>query len=98
MAAQHAADVAAIRQQVDKLVEAIRAMDLEGLKPIYAPDIVSFDVQRRCSALEQRENGKTGHTPSHYSSIRSVLRFATSRSPWAVTWHSRTASIGSAGR
>jgi len=45
MAAQHAADVAAIRQQVDKLVEAIRAMDLEGLKPIYAPDIVSFDVQ-----------------------------------------------------
>jgi ketosteroid isomerase-like protein len=38
-------DEAVIRQRIDKLVEAIRAMDLEGLKPFYAPDIVSFDVQ-----------------------------------------------------
>jgi len=44
MATQHAVDEASIRQQIDKLVEAIRAMDLEGVKPIYAPDIVSFDV------------------------------------------------------
>jgi len=44
MATQHAVDEANIRQQIDKLVEAIRAMDLEGVKPIYAPDIVSFDV------------------------------------------------------
>jgi len=44
MATQHAVDEAGIRQQIDKLVEAIRAMDLEGVKPIYAPDIVSFDV------------------------------------------------------
>ena len=45
MATQHAADEAAIRQQIDRLAEAIRARDLEGLKPIYAPEIVSFDVQ-----------------------------------------------------
>jgi len=45
MATQHAVDEAAIRQQIDKLLEKIRAMDLEGVKPmIYAPDIVSFDV------------------------------------------------------
>ncbi len=44
MATQHAVDEASIRQQIDKLVEAIRSMDLEGVKPIYAPDIVSFDV------------------------------------------------------
>ena len=44
MATQHAVDEAAIRQHIDKLVEAVRAGDLEGLKPIYAPDIVSFDV------------------------------------------------------
>ena len=44
MATQHAVDEAGIRQQIDKLVEAIRAMDLEGVKPIYAPDIVSFDI------------------------------------------------------
>lgn len=45
MATQHAIDEARIRQRIDKLVEAIRAMDLEGVKSIYAPDIVSFDVE-----------------------------------------------------
>jgi ketosteroid isomerase-like protein len=44
MATQHASDEADIRQRIDKLVEAIRTMDLEGLKSIYAPHIVSFDV------------------------------------------------------
>jgi ketosteroid isomerase-like protein len=44
MATQHAADEADIRQRIDKAVEAIRAMDLEGVKPMYAPDIVSFDI------------------------------------------------------
>lgn len=44
MATQHPVDEARIRQQIDKLVEAIRAMNLEGVKSIYAPDIVSFDV------------------------------------------------------
>jgi uncharacterized protein (TIGR02246 family) len=45
VATQHAIDEARIRQRIDKLVEAIRAMDLEGVKSIYAPDIVSFDVE-----------------------------------------------------
>jgi len=44
MATQHASDEADIRERIDKLVEAIRAMDLEGLKSMYAPNIVSFDV------------------------------------------------------
>ena len=44
MATQHASDEADIRERIDKLVEAIRAMDLEGLKLMYAPNIVSFDV------------------------------------------------------
>jgi ketosteroid isomerase-like protein len=44
MATQHGIDEADIRRQIDKAVEAIRAMDLEGLKSIYAPNIVSFDV------------------------------------------------------
>jgi ketosteroid isomerase-like protein len=44
MTAQHAIDEADIRQRIDKLVEAIRAMDFEGVKPIYAPDLVSFDI------------------------------------------------------
>lgn len=45
MATQQAVEEAAIRQRIERLVQAIRAMDLEGLKPLYAPDIVSFDVQ-----------------------------------------------------
>jgi hypothetical protein len=36
MATQRAIDEADIRRQIDKAVEAIRAMDLEGLKLIYA--------------------------------------------------------------
>lgn len=44
MATQQALDEADIRRRIDALVEAIRAMDLEGVKSIYAPDIVSFDI------------------------------------------------------
>jgi ketosteroid isomerase-like protein len=44
MATQHAIDEADIRQRIDKLVEAVRAMGFEGVKPIYAPDLVSFDI------------------------------------------------------
>ncbi|SRR6266545_4094705 len=44
MATQHAIDETDIRQRIDKLVEAIRAMDLEGVMSMYAPDIVSFDI------------------------------------------------------
>jgi len=44
MAGPHAADEAGIRQLIDKMAEAIRAMDFEGLKACFAPDMVSFDV------------------------------------------------------
>jgi ketosteroid isomerase-like protein len=44
MAGQHAVDETGIRQRIDQLVQAIRAMDLEGVEPIYAPDMVSFDI------------------------------------------------------
>jgi uncharacterized protein (TIGR02246 family) len=38
-------DEAEIRQQTDKIVEGLRAKDLEGLKQLYAEDVVSFDVE-----------------------------------------------------
>jgi uncharacterized protein (TIGR02246 family) len=44
MATQHASDEAHIRQRIDQLREALRAMDLDGVMSIYAPDIVSFDI------------------------------------------------------
>lgn len=44
VATQRATDEADIRQRIDKLVEAIRAMNLEGVMSIYAPNIVSFDI------------------------------------------------------
>jgi ketosteroid isomerase-like protein len=44
VAARHSTDEADIRQRLDRLVEAIRARDHEGVKFIYAPDLVSFDI------------------------------------------------------
>ena len=45
MPTQREVDEATIRQQVDKIVEGLRAKDLESLKQLYATDIVSFDVE-----------------------------------------------------
>lgn len=36
---------AAIRRQIDNIIEAVRAQDLEGLKQLYTADVVSFDVE-----------------------------------------------------
>jgi ketosteroid isomerase-like protein len=47
MATQDGVDEAQIRQHINKLAEAIRDADLEGLKPLYAPEVVSFDVGPR---------------------------------------------------
>ena len=44
MAMQRATDEANIRQRINRWVEALRAMDLEGVMSLYAPDIVSFDI------------------------------------------------------
>jgi ketosteroid isomerase-like protein len=44
MATQQAIDEADIRQRIGKWAEAIRAMDLEAVMSVYAPDIVSFDL------------------------------------------------------
>ena len=37
-------DEAEIRQQIETLAAAIRAADLEAIKPLYAADVVSFDA------------------------------------------------------
>jgi len=44
MAIQRATDEANIRQRINRWVEALRAMDLEGVMSLYASDIVSFDI------------------------------------------------------
>jgi ketosteroid isomerase-like protein len=44
MATRHTADETDIRQRIERAVEAIRAMDLDGLMAAYARDIVSFDI------------------------------------------------------
>ena len=38
-------DEAKIRQHIERIVEGIQAKDLEGLKQLYATDVVSFDVE-----------------------------------------------------
>jgi uncharacterized protein (TIGR02246 family) len=42
---QREVDEAEIRQLVDKIVEGLQSKDLEGLKRLYAEDIVSFDIE-----------------------------------------------------
>jgi ketosteroid isomerase-like protein len=44
MPTQHA-DEASLRQHVDNIVEALRAKDLDALRRLYAPGVVSFDVE-----------------------------------------------------
>ena len=45
MPAQREEDEARIRQHVDEIVAGIRAKDLDGLRRLYATDVVSFDVE-----------------------------------------------------
>jgi ketosteroid isomerase-like protein len=42
---QREAGEAQIRHQIARIAEGIRAKDLEVLRPIYAADVVSFDVE-----------------------------------------------------
>lgn len=39
------ADEVELRRTIDKVVEGLRAKDLEVLKQLYMPDVVSFDVE-----------------------------------------------------
>ncbi|MEU4571379.1 nuclear transport factor 2 family protein [Nonomuraea sp. ATR24] len=45
MPTQRESDEAAIRQHVGKIVEGLRAKDLDGLRSLYAADVVSFDIE-----------------------------------------------------
>src|SRR5690242_21546628 len=45
MPAQREVDEATISQHVEKIAEGIRTKDLEGLKQLYATDVVSIDVE-----------------------------------------------------
>ncbi|MER7606528.1 nuclear transport factor 2 family protein [Nocardioides sp. NPDC127503] len=40
-----AGEETAIRRQIEKVVEGLRAKDLDALREPYAPDVVSFDVE-----------------------------------------------------
>ncbi|HET6740334.1 MAG TPA: nuclear transport factor 2 family protein [Kribbella sp.] len=45
MTTQNATAEAEVRAAVDRLVEAVRTGDLATLKTLFAPDLVSFDIQ-----------------------------------------------------
>ncbi|MFE0652543.1 YybH family protein [Streptomyces sp. NPDC059534] len=45
MPTQRERDEAEIRRQVDMIAESLQAKDPEGLKMLYATDIVSFDIE-----------------------------------------------------
>jgi ketosteroid isomerase-like protein len=45
MTTQHAVDEVDIRQRIDTLVESVRTKDLDGIKTMFAPNLVSFDIE-----------------------------------------------------
>ena len=91
-------DEAEIRQRIDKLVAAIRVMDLDTVMSIYAPDIVSFDLEPPLQHLGAEAKRKNWLNAFSMYQRPLATRFATSRSPWAMTWRLDTASFGSAAR
>jgi ketosteroid isomerase-like protein len=57
MPAQREVDEATISQQVEKIAEGIRTKDLEGLKQLYATNVVSFDVEPPLSPFHPDGDG-----------------------------------------
>ncbi|MCK7627383.1 nuclear transport factor 2 family protein [Streptomyces sp. RS10V-4] len=45
MLERYEVEEAGIRQQIDRIVDGIRAKDLAGLERVYAVDVISFDVE-----------------------------------------------------
>ena len=59
MATQDGTDEADIRHRIDDLVAAVRALDLETVMSMYAPDMVSFDFEpplQHVGAAAKRRN------------------------------------------
>lgn len=56
---ERAAEEAEIRRRIDQLIEGIRSMDLDRVMSIYAPDVVSFDIEpplQHVGAEAKRQN------------------------------------------
>ena len=45
MTTQHAVDEVDVRQRIDTLLAAVRGGDLDTLKTMFAPNLVSFDIE-----------------------------------------------------
>jgi ketosteroid isomerase-like protein len=45
MTTQQAVDEVDIRERIDTLIESVRTMDLDGIKSMFAPNLVSFDIE-----------------------------------------------------
>jgi ketosteroid isomerase-like protein len=94
--AHRSTEEAEIRQRIDKLVEAIRAMDIESVMRIYAPSILSFDIEPPLQHVGAQAKKTNWANLFRCTSVRSTMRFATSPALPAMTWRSGTASFGCA--
>ncbi|MEV4670787.1 MULTISPECIES: YybH family protein [Actinomadura] len=45
MPTQRELDEAELKQHIDKIIEGLRAKDLDTLEKLYTPDVVSFDIE-----------------------------------------------------
>lgn len=83
MATQRALDEADIRRRIDRLANAIRAMDLDAVMSAYAPDIVSFDLEAPLCYAGAETKGK------HW-----LAAFAAYQPPLAYEVHNLTLALG----
>jgi ketosteroid isomerase-like protein len=91
MATSHETDQADIRRRIDQLVASIRAKDLGAVMPIYAADMVSSDIEP--PLMHVGAAAKQSNWVKAFAAYEgpSATKFATSRSPRGMAWHSRTA-------
>jgi hypothetical protein len=80
MPRQREEDEARIRQQFAKFVAGIQAKDLEGLRRLYATDVVSFDVEPRANAA-RIERTALSHAVTGSSPTASLCRYSISLRP-----------------
>lgn len=73
MPTQHEIDEAAVRRQLENLVDAVRTRDLERLDDIYAPGIVSFDVEPPLQHLGPE--GKRANWERAFAAIRPPIEY-----------------------
>ena len=65
-----------IRQRIEGGAKALRAKDIDAVMSLYAPNIVSFDLDPPCDTPGRKKNVELGKHSSLYTLPPSPTRYA----------------------